>query len=79
MDEAEKEKYVEMAKNGLGTQNVQQIDGKSFESYVSYKRPEDVVVEEPEEKVVKMPKPKVSLGRPSVFDFLTENRKLNEN
>ena len=76
MDEAEKEKYVEMAKNGLGTQNVQQIDGKSFESYVSFKRPEDIVneEEEPEEKVVKVPKPKVSLGRPSVFDFLTKKQ-----
>ena len=76
MEEEEKEKYVEMAKNGQGTQNVQQMDGKSFESYVSFKRPEDVVVEveEPQEKVVKAQKPKVSLGRPSVFDFLTKKQ-----
>ena len=74
MDETEKEKYVEMAKNGQGEQNVQQIDGKSFESYVSFKKPEDVVDEDPVEKLVKVPKPKVSLGRPSVFDFLTKKQ-----
>ena len=60
-----------MAKNGMGARVVN-VDEKSIESYVTYKKPEEVTVEREPLVVEKVEKPKVSLGRPSVFNFITK-------